>query len=191
MKKIFLVVIFLSLFNAVHSQENAIVIPFMKTGYGYFNDGLMIGGSVLSSEVGIKQRNGYSFSLNYKMAETLNSKGDFTNFNLNKAEFIYTYQIVTLYMGYEFITKNQKHSFIPQMGPFYSNQHIVFPTVDLYSNPIIINKFRPDIGFAFCLEYDYNLSTKISIGLNASGYLAYQMGPLYYSILPVISFHLN
>jgi hypothetical protein len=166
-------------------------IPIIKSGYGYFNDELTIDGDFLWSEVGLKLKNNYILSLNFKLGETINDKGNFYNYGIESAELIYTEKILTLFMGYDFRTKDRKHSFIPELGPFYSRQNTEWITIDNDNNTIIKKNSFEDIGVAVELCYLFHLKSKISFGLTVSGYLAYQIGPLYYTISPVISVFLE
>lgn len=164
--------------------------PFMKTGYGYFSDGLMIDGSVMWSEIGIKQNNGYFFTFNYKLAETLNDRGYFEGFGFSSYKFIYTYKIASLYMGYDFASKNKKHSIVPQVGLFVSTENNVHPSFDQDNNPIIININQPYIGAAIELGYQYYILPNMAIGFNSSGYLGYNIGFMYFTFSPSITYHL-
>lgn len=166
------------------------VVPFIKTGYGYINDELMVSGNNLWSEAGIKLSNNYTFSFNCKFGETINSKGNFSSLGIETAELISTEKIFTLFMGYDFLSRNQKHSFMPQVGPFYSVQNIEYINYADATNLFIRKNSFKDIGVALELCYLYNFKSKISIGFNCSCYLAYQMGPLYYTISPLIALRL-
>lgn len=193
MKLKLLFLLIASLFISVtgfNQNSSTGVEPFIKTGYGYFSDGFMIDGNVLFTEIGIKQSNGYFFSFNFKLGETLNDRGFFPGFDYNKYEFIYTYKIASLFMGYDFKTKNQNHSFLPKIGLFITTENNVLPSYDLDSTPIIIHQKESYIGAAVELGYQYYIFPNIAIGLNSSGYLGYNIGFMYFTFSPTICFKL-
>ena len=175
---------------AYTQNSSSSIEPFIKTGYGYFSDGFMIDGNVLFTEIGIKQSNGYFFSFNFKMGETLNDRGFFPGFDYNKYEFIYSYKIASLFMGYDFKTKNQKHSFLPKIGLFITTENNIHPSYDLDSSPIIIHQKESYIGAAVELGYQYYIFPNIAVGLNSSGYLGYNIGFMYFTFSPTFSFKL-
>jgi len=178
-------------YRAIGQNSENKVTPFLKTGVGYFNDELMIDGSVLWSEVGIKLSNRYFFSIQANLAETINDKGNYTDLGGMEFEFIHTYKIVTLFMGYELMSKNKMHSFIPMFGPFYSVNKFNYPEYDETNFYGIPNISTSNIGINLAIQYLYNFKNGISIGVNASGSLAFQYGPMYYTVTPVISLKLE
>jgi hypothetical protein len=182
---------FLFCTTGFNQSGNDNMVPFIKAGYGYLNDELMIDGDVLWSDIGIKLANSYTFSLNFKFSETINDKGYFEYLGIKSAVFICTSKILTLFMGYDFRSKNNRHSFLPQTGPFYMIEHCERFAGDEDHNLIIVKDSSQDTGVAFALGYLYHFGKGISIGVNASFYLAYIMGPLYYTVSPVISFQLK
>ena len=186
---IFSIIFIISVSLLAQNNEKKLV-PFLKTSAGYFNDQLMIDGTILSSEIGIKLSSGYFFSFQYSFADAFNdiAVSDMKNVDFS---FIYIYRIYTLNIGYELMSKNKRHSFLPMLGPFYSEQTITTPTVTDENRLELRKIVNPNIGFSLALQYLYNFKNGISVGLNASGSLAYQYGPLYYSVMPVVSFNLK
>ncbi len=191
MKRYILLISGLLCFSNIFCQSEYKMIPFLKTGAGYFNDQLMISGTVLSSEAGVKLNNGYLLSLQYSSAETYNDKANFPDLDFIDFNFIYTYKIFTLNIGYDFRTKNKHHSFIPMIGPFYSINQLTYPNITTDGMLDLIKNNLESIGISFTFQYLYNFSNGISVGLSASGNYAYQLGPLYYYLTPVVSFTLE
>jgi hypothetical protein len=177
--------------NCFAQSTNDSIIPIIRSGYGYVNDELTIDGDFLWSEAGIELENNYIFLFNFKFGETINDAGDFTYFGVEKAELIYTLKIGSLFLGYDFRSKDLRHSFMPELGPFYSVQNIQKIGFDSSNNSVILKDSFRDVGIALELSYAYHFKSKISFGINASAYLAYQMGPLYYTISPSISIWLD
>lgn len=183
---IFALILLLLANVALCQNEGNDIKLYVSTGYGYFNDEGMQDGQALLGEIGLKLNTGYLFSVQAIGGETINDKGDWPSFNGDKFEFLYTYKILCLNTGYEFITKNQHHSFIPMVGGFISNNRIVYPTQ--YENYLDISLDEYfDIGAMITLKYAYNFNSNISVGLQASTNIAVQMGFLYYSVFPVIT----
>ncbi len=191
MKRLILLLSGLLSFSNIFCQSEDKIVPFLKTGAGYFNDQLMISGTILSSEAGIKLNNGYLFSIQYSSGETFNDKASFSELEFIDLNFIYTYKIFTLNLGYNFTTKNKHHSFIPMMGPFYSINQILYPNITTYGMLELIKINQESIGISLTFQYLYNFKNGISIGISASGNYAYQLGPLYYYLAPVVSFTLE
>lgn len=191
MRSLFLIVL-CTLTQSLFGQTGQIkTVPYVKTGYGYFNDELMIHGNVLSSELGIKLKTGYIFSIKVNFADALNDIAYYPYLPDYDLNFIYSYKWVSLNMGYEFMTKNRRHSVIPMMGPFYSSQLKTYP-LDTNEGGLEIRKdIHSMVGIDLTLQYLYNFTNGISVGLIASGCLAYQYGPTYLTILPIVVFKLN
>ncbi|MFZ5941420.1 MAG: hypothetical protein ACOYXB_12685 [Bacteroidota bacterium] len=164
--------------------------PYMKAGYGYINDELMIGGDMLCAETGIRLKNNYILSLNYKFGETTNNKGNFSYLGVSSAQLIYTTKIVTFFTDYDFRSKNGRHSFMPGLGVFYSKQNWERWHEDESANLLIDKDSWEDIGFAGEISYYYNFVNGISLGINCSAYLSTIMGPLYYTVSPVMKISL-
>lgn len=181
-------VLTLSLFG---QTEQSKAVPFIKTGYGYFNDGLMIDGNVLSSEVGMKLKTGYIFSLKMNFADAVNDIAFYYDMPDSDLNFIYSYKWVTLNIGYEFLTKNQRHSFIPMMGTFYANELKTYPMKTEEGVLELRKDILPMIGIELSLQYLFNFRNGISVGLNASGCLAFQYGPTFLSVMPVVAIKLK
>ncbi len=190
-KSLIFSIIFLLSLNLIGQTNEKKVVPFLKTGAGYFSDELMIDGKILSGELGIKLSNSYFFSLQYSSADAFNDVAAFSGLENVEFNFIYIYRIYTLNIGYELMSKNKRHSFLPMLGPFYSENKITTPTLETENKLELEKIIRPNIGFSLALQYLYNFKNGISVGLNASGSLAYQYGPLYYSVMPVVSFNLK
>lgn len=186
-----ILIICIATLNVFSQSNEKSTVPFMKMGYGYFNDGLMIDGKVLASEVGIKLNTGYIFSLNINFADALNDIAYYPDIQNVEWNFIYSYKIVTLFVGYEFIAKNRRNSFIPMFGPFYSNELTTYPLLTDDGGLELIKNNRPIVGINLALQYLYNFKNGISIGVNASGCLAFQYGPMYYTVTPVIALKLK
>jgi hypothetical protein len=93
-------------------------------------------------------------------------------------------------MGYDFRAKNQHHSFIPMLGIYYANELTTYPDVNDRGGLVLIKNNLEMIGIGISLQYLYNFNNGISLGLNASGCLAYQYGPLYFTAMPVVCFQL-
>jgi hypothetical protein len=189
--KIAILIICITTLNAFSQSIEKSTIPFMKMGYGYFNDGLMIDGKVLASEVGIKLNTGYIFSLNMNFADAVNDMAYYPDFQNVGWNFVYSYKVVNLFVGYEFMTKNRRNSFIPMFGPFYSSELTTYPLLADDGGLELIENVRPMVGINLALQYLYNFKNGISIGVNASGSLAFQYGPMYYTVSPVIALKLE
>jgi hypothetical protein len=191
-QKLFFLLAGLSSFITVLSQDSTVhVTPFIRTGVGYFNEWLMIDGNVLSAEMGLGLGNGYSFSLLYSFAETVNDRGNFENFGLDKGEFIYTYKLYNMMVGYEFTGRKQRHSFVPRLGLFYAVGKIATPVYDEEYNLSVQYLTEPYIGAVMELGYMYNFKRGISVGLSTGCYLAYQYGFMYFTITPVVAFNIR
>jgi hypothetical protein len=93
-------------------------------------------------------------------------------------------------MGYDFRTKNQHHSFIPMLGIYYSSQLITYPLGTDDGGLELKEDNWESVGIDISLQYLYNFNNGISVGLNASGCLAYQYGPVYFTAMPVVCFQL-
>lgn len=160
----------------------------LKTGYGYFNDGLMIDGSVLWSEIGIKSKNGYIVSLNYKFSETVNDKYALSiSDNISVDELNYSYNIYTLYVSYPFTSKNGKHHVLPKIGPYYSRYRVVQFDINSLNILHIGTLVGESIGFSLGLEYQYSLNNTVAIGLVSDFLIAYQYGAEYLVVTPSVS----
>lgn len=187
MKNLFSILLFsIIVLNLYGQKDEPKVEPFIKTGYGYFNDGLMIDGNVLSSELGMKLKNGYTISLKMNFADAVNDIASYPGMPDMEWNFIYSYKWATLSIGYEFMTKNQRHSIIPMMGPFFANELHTYP-INTDEGGIDLRKdVRAMFGIDLSLQYMYNFKNGVSIGMNASGCLAYQYGPIYLTVMPVV-----
>ena len=182
-----ILIICITVFNAFAQSIDKQTTPFMKMGYGYFNDELMIDGKVLTSEVGIKLNTGYLFSLNMNFADAVNDVANYPDIQNAGLNFIYSYKVVTLFVGYEFMTRNRRNSFIPMFGPFYSYQLTTSPLTTDDNKLELVKNVSENVGVNLALQYLYNFKNGISVGLNASGSIAFQYGPMYYTVAPVIS----
>jgi hypothetical protein len=177
----------------LYAQEepNRQNIPFVKLGYGYFNADQMIDGNILSGEIGLKLKNSYLVSLKMNFADALNDIANYPDFKDVTWNFVYSYKWLSLNLGYEFMTKNHRHSIIPMLGPFYSTELKTTPTSD-DNGMFMLDKYENQmVGVDISLQYLYNFRNGISIGMNASGSLAYQYGPTYISVLPIILMRLK
>jgi hypothetical protein len=188
MKNILLIMLFsLCVFNLSAQNDESKIIPYIKTGYGYFNDELMINGNVLSSEIGMKLKNGYLVSLKFNFADAVNDMALLYKTDGVDINFIYSYKWTSLNLGYEFSSKNLHHSFIPMFGVFYSYQLITYPNItDEGAFELLKNSF-PMVGIDLSIQYLYNFKNGISVGLNASGLLAYQYGPTSFTLMPIVA----
>jgi hypothetical protein len=187
LKNLLLLVISIVSLNLYGQSYQRKTIPFLKTGYGYFNDGLMIDGNVLSGEIGIKLKTNYIFSLKMNFADAVNDIANYPDIQGVDWNFIYSYKWVTLNIGYEFMTKNHHHSFIPMMGPFYSCQLTTYPLLTDEGGLELRKNVRDMVGIDLSLQYLYNFKNGISVGLNGSGCLAFQYGPTYFTVMPVVA----
>lgn len=187
MKRIVLIFFGLLTINLYGQTESSKTIPFIRIGYGYFNDKQMINGNILSGEVGIKMKNNYLFSLRINFADAINDIAQYPDIEGIEWNFIYSYKWISLNMGYEFMTKNRKNSFVPMMGPFYSNELTTYPISTDEGGIELCKDLRSIIGIDLSIQYLYNFKNGISAGLNASGCLAYQYGTSYFSLMPIIS----
>lgn len=186
-KYLWFIVIVLMVKTSYCQTDAAKIKTLMSTGAGYFNDQMMLGGKVLWSEIGLKLNNNYIFLLQSNLAETLNNRGNFIQLSIeNEMEFLYTYKILNLLIGYEFQSKNEKHLLSPMFGPFYSEKSIVYPVQ--YEDILKISRSKTNnIGVALAIRYQYNINNNISAGIQASSNLGYQYGYIYGSITPVIT----
>jgi len=191
-KDLFSILLFsIIVLNLYGQKDEPKTVSFIKTGYGYFNDGLMIDGNVLTSEIGMKLKNGYIFSIKMNFADAVNDIAFYYDLPDYEWNFIYSYKWVTLNIGYEFMTKNQQHSFIPMMGPFYANELKTYPMLTEEGGLELRKDNLPMIGIDLSLQYLYNFRNGISVGLNVSGCLAYQYGPTYLAVMPLVAIKLK
>ncbi|HPR30934.1 MAG TPA: hypothetical protein PLK12_02515 [Prolixibacteraceae bacterium] len=184
----------LALFVAIHASGQETVgkiVPFLKTGGSYLNEEFMIDGSALFAEPGIRLSNGYFFSLQFQLGETVNDIAQFPGMESIDFNFIYTWKMLTLFIGYELTSKNNRHSFAPRMGPCYARQDITYPSESEVYPLILVKSYSEFIGINLALEYLYNFRNGISLGVQTSGYLAYQYGPLFFTAGPVLCFRLK
>jgi len=191
-KNLFSITLFsIIVLNLYGQKDEPKTVPFIKTGYGYFNDGLMIDGNALSSEIGMKLKNGYIFSLKLNFADAVNDIAFYPDMPDWEWNFIYSYKWTTLNVGYELITKNRRHSIIPMMGPFYAYELTTYPVNTDEGGVELRKDIRATIGIDLSLQYLYNFKNGISVGLNASGCLAFQYGPTYLTVMPVLAIKLE
>lgn len=188
MKVILQVILFCFFSQLLYGQKECTkqTIPYVKLGYGYFNADQMLDGNILSGEIGVTMKNGYMVSLKMNFADALNNIATYPEFQDFTWNFVYSYKWLSLNLGYEFMTKNNRHSFIPMFGPFYSAELITTPTLD-YEGAFLLKKTETQIiGIDLSLQYLYNFKNGISVGMNASGCLAYQYGPTYLAVMPIV-----
>ena len=97
MKNLFSMLLFsIIVLNLYGQKDESKVVSFIKTGYGYFSDGLMIDGNVLSSELGMKLENGYTISLKMNFADAVNDIASYPGMPDMEWNFIYSYKWATL-----------------------------------------------------------------------------------------------
>lgn len=187
---ILLVTCTINCITAFNQPMNDSITPYLETGFGYLNDEFMIDGSVLWSEIGLKLKNNYAFSLNVKFAEILNDRANFIFGSFETHELINTTKLFSLYTGYDFSSKKGNHRFLPRFGPFFCIENIQTVKFDMDQNAELYTSSFQYIGVAVKLSYQYQFKSGVSVGICGSGYLAYQYGYLYTTVSPFISIRL-
>jgi hypothetical protein len=165
--------------------------PFIKTGYGYFNEYLLIDGNILSSEVGLRTKTSYILSVKLNFADAVNGVGNFQDVQGKNLNFIYSYKWISFNTGYEFLTKNQKHSFIPMAGFYLYNNLMTYPNFLNDGDFELRKENYSDIGIELTFQYLYNFKDGFSIGLNTSGCIGYNSGPIHFTVMPVVAIRLE
>jgi hypothetical protein len=159
---------------------------FVKTGSGFFTDRFRINGSVLYTELGIKQSNNYTFSVRYSLSEIQNLLGSFPE--IKNYHPIYVTKLVTVFMGYDVAGKNGKHHFYPQLGFGRAYSRHDYPGInDADGSVVMYSSSEPDTGPQMNLNYHFQLTPGCAVGVEASGFLGIEMGiMLYYSFTPYL-----
>lgn len=178
--------------NKVFSQNEIVKAqPFLSTGFGYYNQDLKLNGLSEWGEFGLKMQNNYVFIVQASLSENINTIGKWPILANLAFDRIGTHKVFCILAGYEFITLNTRHTFMPMIGPFICVENMTIPNFDnenFYGTKLLSEYY---LGFAPGFRYTYNFKNGISIGINSSFNFAAQYGLISYSVSPMVSFRLQ
>jgi len=180
------------LVNTVFSQTDTNKAHlFLSSGYGYYNNGNVLDGQAVWTEFGLKMKNDYVFIAQASLAENINTIGSWPALEDLKFDRIGTHKLFTIFIGYEFQTRNKRNTITPMVGPFICMQNTSTPNYDdqNFYGTLLIKKYY--MGFSPGLRYTFNCKNGISLGLTSSINFAVDYGLISYSVSPLVSFRLQ
>ncbi|MCF8362499.1 MAG: hypothetical protein K9G70_07740 [Prolixibacteraceae bacterium] len=173
-----------TLYTTAQPEKEAKVHPYIQLGAGSIND-LMKQGKILGGEIGIKNRRGYTFSVNLTFGEMFRDNISYPGIENATFDSNDTYKAINLFLGYEFSSKSGKHLFVPKMGPFLSKELII--TAKVHDDALVTYRNGwHDIGFGLGADYHFIMGDYFTIGLSSYFNVSSQVGFLNYVVTPTV-----